>query len=176
WMQMPEAIKAKWVVKWVQERVEPNEPIDAEYAHIPDDSAKIIKKYQAAFPVSSGANCFSAAAGSLTGSADMIENWLNVEQFDHVLSRVGVTKFGVMSQVEDIGQIRPHDVLVWENGNGDAVHAAYAITDRLLFNKMGQFWFQPWQCVSVHEIWDYAGCLSNGGTIRIMRKGFGVRE
>lgn len=171
WIQLPEDIKSKWLLKWLNERVVPNEVLNVNYSYIPDNSAKAIKKYISSFPVTSGANCFSAAAGGVLGSSDVIENWLNVEQFFHVLKQEGIIKCGEMTQLADINSINPHDVLVWENINGNAVHAAYALTNNLLFNKMGQFWFQPWHCITVNDVWDYAGCLSNGGRISILRIG-----
>jgi len=169
WIQLPENIKSKWLLKWLYERVEPKTAIDVDYSYIPTYCSQAIKAHISTFPMTSGANCFSAAAGSSLGSSDMIVNWLNVEQFFDALNQAGLNKRGEITQLPDTKSIRPHDVLVWENGNGGAIHAAYAITDNLLFNKMGQFWFQPWQCVCVRDVWDYAGCLSNGGRISVYR-------
>lgn len=166
WIQLPETIKTKWLLKWLHERVEPSDTINVDYSYIPGICSRVIKDHVSRFPMTSGANCFSAAAGGLLGSSNVIENWLNVEQFFEVLKQEGLTSSRVLTH-SDNTSISPHDILVWENVNGDAVHAAYAVTDSLLFNKMGQFWFQPWQFVSLTDVWDYAGCLSNGGRISI---------
>jgi hypothetical protein len=169
WMLLPTDIKVKWILKWLNERVESIAAPDVKCDNIPEYSEQVIKEHVSTFPLASGANCFSAAAGAYFGSSDLIENRLNIEQFFDALMKEGLTKCEGISQLTDSGRLRPHDVLVWENANGGAVHAAYAVTDQFLFNKMGQFWFQPWQYVSVEHVLDYAGCLTNGGQIHIYR-------
>jgi hypothetical protein len=169
WMLLPADIKMKWLLKWLSERVELVAVSDMECGNIPEHCERVIKEHVLTFPLTSGANCFSAAAGAYLGSNDMIENWLNVEQFYEALIKEGLVKCEAITQLMGSECFRPHDVLVWENANGGAIHAAYVVTDHFLFNKMGQFWFQPWQYVKIERVLDYAGCLTNGGRVYIYR-------
>lgn len=95
---------------------------------------------------------------------------MNIEQFFDALTQEGFVKCEEITQLTDRKCASPNDVLVWENVNGNAIHGAYAVTERIIFNKMGQFWFQPWQCIRIELVFDYAGCISNGGRIGIYRK------
>jgi hypothetical protein len=167
WIRMPEKVKQIWLLKWLRERVE-STAMEVEFGAIPEHSKRVINRYVFTFPSKSGANCFSAALGAYLGSNHLVENWLNTEPFFEFLKHEGLAKYEVITLTRNIG-FRPHDVLVWENARGDAVHAAYAVSEKYCFNKMGQFWFQPWQFVNIEHILDYAGCLTNGGRICIYR-------
>ncbi|QHW31706.1 hypothetical protein GZH47_13225 [Paenibacillus rhizovicinus] len=169
WMQLSEEIQVAWLLKWLLERVEPMAVSIVEYGNIPERSELAVREHVSSFPLTSGANCFSATAGAYLGEVNVIENWMDVKQFIDSLCRESLTRCDTISQEMECIRIRPHDVLVWENVHGDAVHAAYAVTNPFVFNKMGQFWFQPWQYVRIDQIMDYAGCLSNGGCIGIYR-------
>ncbi|MZQ86214.1 hypothetical protein GQF01_29350 [Paenibacillus sp. 5J-6] len=169
WKLLPTEVKVKWILKWLEERVEPIAVLDVNCNNIPKRSEHVIKKHASTFPLASGANCFSAAAGSSLGSSEVIENWLNIEEFFDALKNEGLIKREEISRLTDSRRIRSHDVLVWENAEGSVIHAAYSVTDQILFNKMGQFWFQPWQYVNIDHVLDYAECLTNGGQIHIYR-------
>jgi len=167
WMQMPEDVKQTWLLKWLHERIE-SATLEVKFGVIPEHSERIVSRYVSTFPPKSGANCFSAAVGAYLGTNNIVENWLNTEQFFEILKHEGLAKCDEITLSENKG-FRPHDVLVWENASGDAIHAAYAISEEYFFNKMGQFWFQPWQFVTIEHILDYASCLTNGGRICIYR-------
>lgn len=168
WRQIPEDIKQSWLIKWLKERIE-STPLDVETIHIPQHSERVVQRYVSTFPLKSGANCFSAAIGAYLGSSHITENWLNIEQFFEILKQEGLTKSQEITLLSESQFYHPHDVLVWENASGAAIHAAYAISEQFLFNKMGQFWFQPWQFVTIEHIFDYASCVTNGGCISIYR-------
>jgi hypothetical protein len=168
WVEIPENIKQRWLLKWLGERIEPAMQ-NVKMGHVPEYSERLARCYASTFPPGSGANCFSAAIGAFLGDHHIVENWLNIEQFFEIVNKSGLRKHDEITQMSDMDCFRAHDVLVWENRDGVAIHAAYAISDQVLFNKMGQFWFQPWQFVCLEQVFDYAGCLTKGGRISIYR-------
>lgn len=65
--------------------------------------------------------------------------------------------------------IQPCDVLVWFTGDGIAGHAAFAVSDELVFQKQAQGWDNPWQVLRVSDVW-YNEYLKTGGHIEIYRR------
>jgi hypothetical protein len=48
----------------------------------------------------------------------------------------------------------PKDVLVWKNENNLVQHASYYLGSGYFFNKDGQSFFNPWQLVSIHTLYN----------------------
>jgi hypothetical protein len=51
------------------------------------------------------------------------------------------------------------------------VHAAFCVGDRVLFNKNGQSWDQPYCVVALDDLRDFDGTLTSGGTMTVHRAG-----
>ncbi|OBR64068.1 hypothetical protein A7K91_20470 [Paenibacillus oryzae] len=178
WSRLSETCRLHWLLKWLRERLDASISLPADVVReqlhegnlIPEACKKAIISHLQLFPISSGANCFSAAIGCYLGSSKIIEGWLNVEQFLDRVNEEGLVECGEITRYSELELVRPDQVLVWENGKGALIHAAYSISDTLLFNKMGQFWFQPWQCLAAASIWNYGNCLSGGGRIILLRR------
>jgi hypothetical protein len=171
WIHMPEGVRQTWLLKWLHERIE-SVALDVKSGVIPEYSERVLSRYISAFPSKSGSNCFSAAVGAYLGSDNIIENWLNTERFFEILTHEGLNKCEEITLLGNKSFL-PDDVLVWEQASGNAIHAAYAISEEHLFNKTGQFWFQPWQVITIEHIFDYANCLTDGGRICIYRSNQG---
>ncbi len=176
WSGLPENVKTNWLLRWLSEQVNPQ----GESVQLPPEtplpirSREIVSHYASTFPDISGPNCFAATIAAAVGNPDMastiIRQWLHAGPFFRLLAAHGYEKMRQLCLSDAGTAIQPHDVLVWETRDNDPIHAAYAVSDKLVFNKWGQFWHQPWQIVPLKEVFDYNDALSEGGRISVYRQ------
>jgi hypothetical protein len=137
----------------------------------------LIDEYAGIFPDKSGSNCFAAAAAMVIGdrtiqnlqqSHVLIQQWLHQEPFFRLLKGQGYSKFMECCLIRDLTLVQPPDVLIWYTQDGTARHAAFAMSNELVFQKNSQGWDSPWQVLKVTDIW-YNDYLKTGGHISIYR-------
>lgn len=177
WWALSPEIRRQWVLDWLMEwRKEDAEgigPIDVLGDHdgVP---YKLLQGYAGTFGHASTANCFAAAIAMVVGEQSphqgrvLIDEWLHQGPFFRLLLGQGYEKHSEYRNARDL-LFQPCDVLVWYTGDGTAGHAAYAVSDDLVFQKQGQGWDNPWQILRIHDVW-YNDYLKTGGYIEIFRR------
>ncbi|MEI4828426.1 hypothetical protein WAX78_02985 [Bacillus sp. FJAT-53711] len=114
-----------------------------------------------------GPNCLAATLAAVETdkrkSNEYINEWMQPNKFSQILCRKNFEEI-------DTTIIQEGDVLVWEQG-GLIVHACYALTHHLVFNKDGQTMFNAYQCITVEQVmrnWEHV--LERDGRFIIHRK------
>lgn len=97
------------------------------------------------FPSSNGSNCLAAVITAVTNNSNFISEWMQPDRFLKLLHDSNYLKAKTHS-------VKKQDVLVWKSSDNKPVHSAFALNDRLLFNKHGQTMFNPWQILNISEV------------------------
>lgn len=126
-----------------------------------------LKSYMNTFIGTNGPNCLGATISAIeTNNANFekyINEWVQPKKFKEVLRSKNYN-------IIENSTIQQGDVLVWEQG-GIAVHACYALTNDIVFNKNGQTMFNPYQCVTVKQvIHNWRHVEKQGGRFRVYRR------
>jgi hypothetical protein len=179
WAQYSLEIRQEWVLKWLRNRLQGDVhyPVrEAEKRH-PRVPFALIIEYAGTLAGVSGPNCFAATIAMVVGgigphhypqSRRLIAEWLHPEPFFRLLSRQGYAHVKSLRHVSEFSLMQPSDVLVWFSKDGVPTHAAFAVTNALIFHKSAQGWDHPWEVVPVGDVW-YNGCLLSGGHIALYR-------
>lgn len=177
WWEFSPVIRKRWIVEWLRDWRKEDaagfEFVDFPHPHegVPYE---LIKEYAGTFGSASTANCFAGAIAMVVGiqnpdqSRVLISEWLHQGPFFRLLHGQGYVK---CAEYCDTGNLvfRPADVLVWYTGDGIAGHAAYAVSDDLVFQKQGQGWDNPWQVLRINDVW-YNEYLKTGGSIAVFSR------
>lgn len=172
WKSLGAAFQQKWFRKRLDELL-------AEYPSVAVTEAfawpegvslakrKLIETYAGRIAERSGPNCFATALALAIGgpaSPAILQQWMHEAPFLRTLESIGYVGIGRDANLQT------DDIVVWLNREGHHVHAAYVLTEELLFQKYGQNWFDPWAVVPYAEVADYGGSVSTGGWIEVYRK------
>lgn len=126
-----------------------------------------ISPYINQFIDKNGPNCLAATLAAIETDKEKAKEYINEWMQPNTFLQILCNK-----KFEEIETkiIQEGDVLVWEQ-DGLIVHACYALTDNLVFNKDGQTMFNPYQCITVGQVmrnWEHI--LERGGRFIIHRK------
>ncbi len=180
WAQYGMDVRKEWVLKWLSDRRQGDVRstflgVEARYEHVP---YPLITEYAGTFSAQSGPNCFGATIAMVVGGAGirhyaqsrrLMAQWLHPEPFFRLLAGQGYVKVTDLRNISEVLAMQPSDVLVWYSKDAVAVHAAFAVTDALIFQKNAQGWDHPWQILPVGDVW-YNECLRSGGHIALYRR------
>jgi hypothetical protein len=95
----------------------------------------------------SGANCFSTALLGHDPTLYGIPDWLQPQTLLRLLEQHGY------SEQDSSHDLKPHDVLVWKEGE-KVVHASAYLGNGLVLNKDSQAWYSPRQIVPLEVLLD----------------------
>lgn len=98
------------------------------------------------FADSSGPNCFATVAAAISPRADVgiAEEWLHWPRLERILHARGFSPMKARGFV-------PGDVLVFSEKN-HVVHAAYALSSELYFEKPGQDFYEPYRIAKTANV------------------------
>ena len=179
WWDFNDSSRKQWFLKWMKEwrKEQATGVLD-----FPNDHKTVpypfIREYAGTFADTSGPNCFAAAIGTAVAAANpdhqsngnvLIHQWMHPEPFFRLLQAIGYDKTLEVRNSNEFRHLLPADVLVWESKEGVAIHAAFAVSNDLMFQKQGQGWECPWQVLRLNDV-GYSHCLDNDGIISIHRK------
>lgn len=101
-----------------------------------------------------GVNCLSVTAFAITGNRGDLEQWMFAEVFVEVLDHANYIPVGAVA-------LQRNDVLVFRDGDGNIVHAAFALASDRILNKNGQTTFNPIAIVDLVTLkHDWANCAA----------------
>jgi hypothetical protein len=176
WNRLPCEVQAGWVLDWINQWLE-EEGESEPFTPTPGFSQtamQVITSHVGRFAETSGANCFAAAVSPIVedeGLANhLIQQWVHEGPMLRLLEGNGYRKYDSIRSLDETGSIQPEDILVWRDGQGQALHGAFAVGDGKVFNKWGQGWSQPWRILQLAALADYNQILLNEGCIEIYRK------
>ncbi len=179
WAQYSMDVRKEWVLKWLSNRhqYDRSTVLDLEPAHERVPYA-LITEYAGTFAAESGPNCFAATIAMVVGGSGphhypqsrcLMAQWLHPEPFFRLLRAQGYVKVTELRKISEGSAVIPSDVLVWYTRDAGVVHAAFAVTHVLVFQKNAQGWDHPWQVLSLADVW-YNECLPSGGHIDLYRR------
>ncbi|WP_026907987.1 hypothetical protein [Paucisalibacillus globulus] len=120
------------------------------------DKYAYLAPYFNSFGVKSGANCFSATVAAISGEDAeidwIISNWVFEETLLTSFEANQYKKFSF-----EVNSLQPGDVLVWKNETGNIHHACFHMGDGYFFNKHGQTFFNPWQVLTLENLYEAWG-------------------
>jgi len=180
WEQYRPDVRKKWVLKWLRDRHKDDtgsmiHALEERHDRVP---YPLITEYAGTFAAQSGPNCFAAAIAMAVGGAGiqnypqsrcLMAQWLHQEPFFRLLEAQEYAKVMDLRVMSEVSAVLPSDVLVWYTKDEVPAHAAFAVTDELVFQKNAQGWDSPWQVLKVGNVW-YNGFLQSGGHIAIYRR------
>jgi hypothetical protein len=97
----------------------------------PEHTPLHLRNFANTFPSDAGSNCLSATLFAISGQEWMIKEWVHQQTFEQGLNHAQYYK-------TEHKELAAGDVVTWENEEGIIIHAAYHISDQLIFNKNGQ--------------------------------------
>ncbi|WP_369903354.1 hypothetical protein [Bacillus manliponensis] len=168
WRQFPERIRICILIYIAEMFVEE----DSVEVSVPEEVLHI-KRYINTFIGRNGPNCLGTTLAAIETNKEFLETyiheWIQPKEFKEVLHNKNY-------KIIENPTIQQGDVLVWEE-NETAVHACYALTDDIVFNKNGQTMFNPYQCVTVKQVQhNWRHVEQQGGRFVIYRKGEQTNE
>jgi hypothetical protein len=176
WRIFTMSTKRRWILRWLQlSREDSPQGIDG----LPQElyQPNLLKEYVGRFATRSGPNCFAAALSMAVAMnaecsdvpRQLIQLWMHDGPFFRLLFAHGFDKAFECRTIEHMCLAEPGDVLVWRNGEEKPIHAAFKVSADVVFEKSGQYWFQPWQFTRIHDIW-YNDILNEGGYVEVYRQ------
>ncbi|QSO52681.1 hypothetical protein JZ785_01715 [Alicyclobacillus curvatus] len=177
WWGLSSLTRKQWVLRWLQDWVA-EDARGVEVGTIPRENTRvpyeIIDEHAGTFGSKSTGNCFAAAIAMVVGAQNphrarvLVNEWLHQGPFFRLLDGQAYVKHATYLIVRDV-VLQPADVLVWYTGEGVAGHAGFAVTDKLIFEKHGQGWDNPWLVLNLADVW-YNEYLKTGGYIEVYRR------
>lgn len=179
WWAFDPEIRRRWVLQWLMacradEQMGTSE-FDRRCDGVPYD---LIDEYAGTFAEHSGPNCFAAAIAMVVAGRDskqylnsriLISQWLHQGTFFNLLREHEYSKAAEWQSTRDLSGVQPADVMIWYGGDGSAGHAAFAVSNELVFQKQAQGWEAPWQVVRIADVW-YNEYLKSDGYIAVYRR------
>jgi hypothetical protein len=163
WLGLGVDMQVAWLREWMSRRLVDDQPHPVA-AEVAPPYREMVDRYANTFADVSGANCFSATLGMALGRPqDVFSLWLHQTPFLRALRGNGYHPI-------DDPEPQPGDVVVWSNAAGLPVHAAFCVADGLVFNKNGQSWEQPYAVVTLADLRDFDGTLTDGGNLTVHRR------
>jgi hypothetical protein len=162
WRALGVDVRQRWLREWISWRLDDDDlkPVEAVVA---PRYRELTGRYANTFADTSGPNCFAATLGMALGRPqDILPLWLHQEPFLRALRANGYR------QVDGV-QPQPGEVVVWSDGTGLPVHAAFCVAEDVMFNKSGSSWEQPYALVAFDDVRDFDGIVSTGGTMAVYR-------
>lgn len=108
--------------------------------------------YFNSFATVNGANCLAATlAGISEQGAEtdwIISQWVFESTLLFALKAKKYSKQPLMEK-----DLQPQDVLIWRDHHNHVIHACYHLEDGYFFNKHGQMLFNPWQIVTMDNLY-----------------------
>jgi hypothetical protein len=154
WWAMSRRARAAWLARYVGTIASDGEPAclsstlaDPFWAALPARGCgPAVRVLAGTFAGRSGPNCFAAVLAGVTNALaaglSAAQLWLHGDPFLRNLRARGFERQAGPVEAAEAG-----DVLIWEDGGRDMVHAALCLGDGLAFQKQGQGWALPWQVV-----------------------------
>jgi hypothetical protein len=162
WQGLGTDVKQGWLREWISRRLVDDDlrPVDAVVAPRYGD---LVGRYANTFADTGGPNCFAATLGMAVGRPEeILPLWLHQEPFLRTLRASGYTR------VEGV-EPQPGEVVVWADGSGLPIHAAFCVGEEVVFNKNGASWEQPYALLAFNDVRDFDGIVSAGGTMAVYR-------
>lgn len=155
WNLLDQEIKYAFIIHFAEQFVD-EITIEASKFESLKDRYPHLAPYFNTFATDNGANCIAAALAGVSGknaNTDwLISHWVFAETL-----LIAMKTNNYRKQSFNESDLQPGDVLLWKDNQDNVIHATYHMEDGYFFNKHGQMLFNPWQVISIDNLYETWG-------------------